>query len=327
MTHHHAHGRARCPGALRGDPQYNRPPSCTTIGSSPRARRPRLPRAHRAGRLRRGEPCRARRLGRPGRAGPGLGRSVRDVHPGRRRSPLGAAVGDDVDPRRGRVPESWAGRAVELVIDLGFDPDEAGFQCEALAFGPDGAPLKGCTRGAVGCAWRRPRGGEPVLLYLEAAANPRLRGRAQGRPPRRSAGRAVGPRRRVGRGAWARGGPALPHRAGGAPRLRGGGLGARSGRRGGERVDARPLDRRSPALGPPARPGPCRRRARSGRRTRHVRRVASRPRRCPRAARSRERPPRRRRRPRAHRHGVALAGARVDAEGRAHLGERPRAHG
>lgn len=43
----------------------------------------------------------------------------------------------------GTVPEAWAGRTVEALIDLGFDANMPGFQCEGLVYRPDGTPVKG----------------------------------------------------------------------------------------------------------------------------------------------------------------------------------------
>ncbi len=42
----------------------------------------------------------------------------------------------------GQVPAEWAGRRVEAVIDLGFDVNMTGFQCEALVYRADGTPVK-----------------------------------------------------------------------------------------------------------------------------------------------------------------------------------------
>ncbi|MEV6329293.1 glycoside hydrolase family 38 C-terminal domain-containing protein [Streptomyces sp. NPDC051909] len=73
----------------------------------------------------------------------------------------------------GTVPEEWAGRTVEALIDLGFDANMPGFQCEGLVYRPDGSPVKGLhprnqwVRIAAPAA-----GGEEVLLHVEAAANP-----------------------------------------------------------------------------------------------------------------------------------------------------------
>ncbi|MEO3870251.1 glycoside hydrolase family 38 C-terminal domain-containing protein [Nonomuraea sp. B12E4] len=73
----------------------------------------------------------------------------------------------------GTVPREWAGRTVEALLDLGFDQNMPGFQCEGLVYLPDGTPVKGLhprnqwVRVAAPAA-----GGERVELRVEAAANP-----------------------------------------------------------------------------------------------------------------------------------------------------------
>lgn len=75
----------------------------------------------------------------------------------------------------GRVPAEWAGRRVEAVIDLGFDINMPGFQCEALVYRPDGTPVKSINpRNQWLPVAADAHGDEPVELYLEAAANPVL---------------------------------------------------------------------------------------------------------------------------------------------------------
>ncbi|GAA1976326.1 alpha-mannosidase [Kitasatospora viridis] len=73
----------------------------------------------------------------------------------------------------GTVPAEWAGRCVEALIDLGFDKNMPGFQCEGLVYRPDGSPVKGINPNNQ---WvriaDRAVGGEQVLLHVEAAANP-----------------------------------------------------------------------------------------------------------------------------------------------------------
>ena len=73
----------------------------------------------------------------------------------------------------GTVPAEWAGRHVEAVVDLGFTHPGPGFQCEGLAYTPEGKPIKGLaprsTHLPVGTSVA---GGEDVLFYVEAAANP-----------------------------------------------------------------------------------------------------------------------------------------------------------
>jgi len=92
-----------------------------------------------------------------------------------------AAVGDPWGPPwsttwfrlSGSVPAGWAGRPVEALIDLGFDPARTGFQCEGLVYRRDGSPGKGVHPQS---SWVRISGSaaadEPVELFLEAAANP-----------------------------------------------------------------------------------------------------------------------------------------------------------
>jgi alpha-mannosidase len=74
---------------------------------------------------------------------------------------------------RGTVPAEWAGRTVEAIIDLGFDANMPGFQCEGLVYRPDGSPVKGLNPNNQ---WVRiadaADGGEQVELHVEAAANP-----------------------------------------------------------------------------------------------------------------------------------------------------------
>lgn len=73
----------------------------------------------------------------------------------------------------GRVPEEWAGRRVEAVIDPGFTGDGPGFQAEGLLHDASGVPLKGIhPRNRHLTVGAPASGGEPVHLLLEAAANP-----------------------------------------------------------------------------------------------------------------------------------------------------------
>ncbi|NGO69593.1 alpha-mannosidase, partial [Streptomyces boncukensis] len=73
----------------------------------------------------------------------------------------------------GRVPDAWAGRAVEAVLDLGFDRDMPGFQCEGLVHNRDGEAVKGLHPRNSWVRIAAPAsGGEEVELYVEAASNP-----------------------------------------------------------------------------------------------------------------------------------------------------------
>ncbi|MGW7003592.1 alpha-mannosidase [Streptomyces sp. NPDC054933] len=73
----------------------------------------------------------------------------------------------------GTVPEAWAGRTVEALLDLGFDENMPGFQCEGLVYRPDGSPVKGLNPRNQWVRIGAPvAGGEQVTLHVEAAANP-----------------------------------------------------------------------------------------------------------------------------------------------------------
>ncbi|MEV6109495.1 glycoside hydrolase family 38 C-terminal domain-containing protein [Streptomyces sp. NPDC051940] len=73
----------------------------------------------------------------------------------------------------GTVPEHWAGRTVEAILDLGFDRNMPGFQCEGLVYRPDGSPVKGLNPDNQWVRVAAPAtGGEKVELHIEAASNP-----------------------------------------------------------------------------------------------------------------------------------------------------------
>ncbi|GAB2789911.1 alpha-mannosidase [Streptomyces daliensis] len=73
----------------------------------------------------------------------------------------------------GHVPREWAGRTVEAVLDLGFDRNMPGFQCEGLVYRADGEAVKGLhPRNDWVRVAERARGGEAVELFVEAASNP-----------------------------------------------------------------------------------------------------------------------------------------------------------
>lgn len=74
---------------------------------------------------------------------------------------------------RGQVPSEWAGRRVEALIDLGFDVNMTGFQCEALAYRPDGTPIKSINPRNQWLPVDVAAGGA-VEFYLEGASNPVL---------------------------------------------------------------------------------------------------------------------------------------------------------
>ncbi|MFG2357868.1 alpha-mannosidase [Streptomyces sp. NPDC048521] len=73
----------------------------------------------------------------------------------------------------GTVPEAWAGKTVEALLDLGFDENMPGFQCEGLVYRPDGTPVKGLNPRNQWVRIGTPvEGGEEVRLHIEAASNP-----------------------------------------------------------------------------------------------------------------------------------------------------------
>ncbi|KIF72846.1 alpha-mannosidase [Streptomyces sp. 150FB] len=73
----------------------------------------------------------------------------------------------------GTVPAEWAGRTVEALLDLGFDENMPGFQCEGLIYRPDGTPVKGLNPRNQWVRVGAPaEGGDEVVLHIEAASNP-----------------------------------------------------------------------------------------------------------------------------------------------------------
>jgi len=74
----------------------------------------------------------------------------------------------------GEIPSGWADRRVEAVIDLGFHPNAAGFQCEGLVvdLADDGTftPLQGIHPRRTNYRVAATPG--PLRLHVEAASNP-----------------------------------------------------------------------------------------------------------------------------------------------------------
>jgi len=78
---------------------------------------------------------------------------------------------------RGDVPAEWAGKQVEAVVDLGFNPYKTGFQAEGLAYRPDGSVIKAINPRNHYIPVADPaKGGEHVEFYIEAASNPDVAG-------------------------------------------------------------------------------------------------------------------------------------------------------
>ncbi|MDF3289962.1 alpha-mannosidase [Streptomyces silvisoli] len=75
----------------------------------------------------------------------------------------------------GTVPQEWAGRRVEALLDPGFTGVHPGFQAEGLVYDWEGVPIKGVhPRNRQVPVGSPVAGGEPVRLLLEAAANPQV---------------------------------------------------------------------------------------------------------------------------------------------------------
>ncbi|MEN8652605.1 glycoside hydrolase family 38 C-terminal domain-containing protein [Streptomyces sp. 21So2-11] len=89
--------------------------------------------------------------------------------------PWGPAWGTTWFKVTGRVPAEWRGRTVEAVIDLGFDRQMPGFQCEGLIYRQDGEAVKALNPRNDWVRIGEPAvGGEEILLYVEASSNPVL---------------------------------------------------------------------------------------------------------------------------------------------------------
>ena len=103
-------------------------------------------------------------------AGPGLDR-LEEFEAG---SSWGAPWGTTWFRLRGEVPEHWSGGRVEAIIDLGFHPDAAGFQCEGLVvdLAADGRPLPVQGIHPRRTAYAVDAAAGPVEVLVEAASNP-----------------------------------------------------------------------------------------------------------------------------------------------------------
>lgn len=74
----------------------------------------------------------------------------------------------------GEVPEELAGKRLEIVADLGFDPNMPGFQCEGLVYRPDGTPVRSLNPRAQWIPVEANTAGERFEFLVEAASNPVL---------------------------------------------------------------------------------------------------------------------------------------------------------
>ncbi len=76
---------------------------------------------------------------------------------------------------QGEVPEGWGtgpDTTVEMVVDLGFINEAPGFQCEGIAWRPDGTIIKAISPRNQYIPLKLLGSGMAVDFYVEAAANP-----------------------------------------------------------------------------------------------------------------------------------------------------------
>jgi alpha-mannosidase len=76
---------------------------------------------------------------------------------------------------QGDVPEGWGtgqDTAVEIVADIGFTTEAPGFQCEGIAWRPDGTIIKAISPRNQYIPLKLLGSGMSVDFYIEAAANP-----------------------------------------------------------------------------------------------------------------------------------------------------------
>ncbi len=76
---------------------------------------------------------------------------------------------------QGEVPLDWGtqpGTAVEIVVDLGFTQEAPGFQCEGIAWRPDGSIIKAISPRNQYIPLKLLGSGLAIDFYVEAAANP-----------------------------------------------------------------------------------------------------------------------------------------------------------
>jgi alpha-mannosidase len=110
----------------------------------------------------------------------GLAAPTTPIAPG---TPWGAPWGTSWFRASGTVPEAWAGRTVEALLDLGFNRASPGFQAEGLVYRPDGSPVKGLhPRNHYVRVGSPVAGGEEVRWHIEAASNPVIEGEEKFRP-------------------------------------------------------------------------------------------------------------------------------------------------
>ena len=98
------------------------------------------------------------------------GPTVDEQHPISPGDAWGAPWGTTWFVLSGEIPDAWAGRRVEAVIDIGFRGDAAGFQAEGLVVDGNGRPIQGVHPRRTNVPVDARPG--PVTVRVEAASNP-----------------------------------------------------------------------------------------------------------------------------------------------------------
>ena len=81
----------------------------------------------------------------------------------------------------GHVPESWRGKLVEMIVELGFDDQTVGFQTEGLAYTVHGSPIKGIHPKSRWLPVPTDSGAaSTITVFVEAASNPTVLRTEQG---------------------------------------------------------------------------------------------------------------------------------------------------
>jgi alpha-mannosidase len=111
----------------------------------------------------------------PGEPVPALEAMRQDFQPQEHGAPWGKPWGTKWLRLQGEVPESWGtdpDTTVEVLVDLGFTIEIPGFQCEGMAWRPDGTIIKAVSPRNQYIPLKLLGGGMAVDFYVEAAANP-----------------------------------------------------------------------------------------------------------------------------------------------------------
>jgi alpha-mannosidase len=106
---------------------------------------------------------------------PALEAMRQDFRPQEHGAPWGKPWGTKWIRVQGEVPESWGTEpdtTVEVLVDLGFTAEIPGFQCEGIAWRPDGTIIKALSPRNQYIPLKLLGGGMAVDFYVEAAANP-----------------------------------------------------------------------------------------------------------------------------------------------------------